>query len=54
MLEWFLQMNAGGINYPKGGVGKIAEVSSGIERLGGEIRYKANVIENSKDKKAVE
>ena len=42
----FTDRHAGGINYPKGGVGKIAEkLVSGIERLGSKIRYKANVIE---------
>ena len=42
----FTDRHAGGINYPKGGVGKIAEkLVSGIERLGGNIRYKANVTE---------
>ena len=42
----FTDRHAGGINYPKGGVGKIAEkLVSGIEKLGGKIRYKANVTE---------
>ena len=42
----FTDRHAGGINYPKGGVGKIAEkLVSGIEKLGGEVRYKANVTE---------
>ena len=42
----FTDRHAGGINYPKGGVGKIAEkLVSGIERLGSEIRYKSNVTE---------
>ena len=42
----FTDRHAGGINYPKGGVGKIAEkLVSGIERLGSKIRYKANVTE---------
>ncbi len=42
----FTDRHAGGINYPKGGVGKIAEkLVSGIERLGSKIRYRANVIE---------
>ncbi len=51
----FTDRHAGGINYPKGGVGKIAEkLVSGIEKLGSEIRYKANVIEILlKDEKAV-
>ncbi len=42
----FTDRHAGGINYPKGGVGKIAEkLVSGIEKLGSEVRYKANVTE---------
>ena len=51
----FTDRHAGGINYPKGGVGKIAEkLVSGIERLGSKIRYRANVIEILlKNKKAV-
>jgi len=51
----FTDRHAGGINYPKGGVGKIAEkLVIGMERLGSEIRYKANVKEILlKDKKAV-
>ena len=33
-------------NYPKGGVGTIAEkLVSGIEKFGGEIRFKAHVTE---------
>ena len=51
----FTDRHAGGINYPKGGVGKIAEkLVSGLERLGSKIRYKANVTEILlKDEKAV-
>ena len=51
----FTDRHAGGINYPKGGVGKIAEkLVSGIEKLGGKIRYKAKVTEILlKNKKAV-
>ena len=51
----FTDRHAGGINYPKGGVGKIAEkLVSGIERLGSKIRYRANVTEILlKNKKAV-
>ncbi|WP_288262322.1 carotenoid isomerase [uncultured Prochlorococcus sp.] len=51
----FTDRHAGGINYPKGGVGKIAEkLVSGIEKLGGKIRYKSNVAEILlKNKKAV-
>ena len=42
----FTDRHVGGINYPKGGVGKIAEkLVSGLERLGSKIRYKANVTE---------
>ena len=51
----FTDRHAGGINYPKGGVGKIAEkLVTGIEKLGSKIRYKANVTEILlKDEKAV-
>ena len=42
----FTDRHVGGINYPKGGVGVIAEkLVSGLERLGSKIRYKANVKE---------
>ena len=42
----FTDRHVGGINYPRGGVGKIAEkLVSGIEKLGSKIRYKANVTE---------
>ena len=42
----FTDRHAGGINYPRGGVGKIAEkLVSGIENFGSEIRYRANVTE---------
>ena len=42
----FTDRHAGGINYPKGGVGTIAEkLVSGMEKLGSKIRYKANVAE---------
>ena len=42
----FTDRHVGGINYPKGGVGTIAEkLVSGIEKFGGRIRYKANVTE---------
>jgi len=42
----FSDRHAGGINYPKGGVGVIAEkLVQGLERHGGEIRYKARVTE---------
>ena len=40
----FSDRHAGGINYPKGGVGTIAcKLVSGLERHGGQIRYKARV-----------
>ena len=42
----FSDRHAGGINYPKGGVGVIAEkLVKGLERHGGAIRYKARVSE---------
>ena len=42
----FTDRHVGGINYPKGGVGKIAEkLVTGIEKLGSKIRYRANVTE---------
>ena len=40
----FSDRHAGGINYPKGGVGVIAEkLVAGLEAHGGSIRYKARV-----------
>ena len=40
----FSDRHYGGINYPKGGVGKIAEtLVEGLEKAGGEIQYKARV-----------
>ena len=40
----FTDRHAGGINYPKGGVGTIAnKLVNGIQKFGGKIRYKANV-----------
>ncbi len=40
----FSDRHYGGINYPKGGVGRIAEaLVAGLERAGGKIRYAANV-----------
>ena len=40
----FSDRHAGGINYPKGGVGTIArKLVSGLERHGGQIRYRARV-----------
>ncbi|MEB3160364.1 MAG: carotenoid isomerase [Synechocystis sp.] len=40
----FSDRHYGGINYPKGGVGKIAEaLVTGLEKAGGEIRYQARV-----------
>lgn len=42
----FCDRHYGGINYPKGGVGRIAEeLAAGIEDYGGTIMYKANVKE---------
>jgi len=42
----FTDRHVGGINYPKGGVGIIAEkLVKGIEKLGSKVRYKANVTE---------
>ena len=36
----------GGINYPKGGVGRIAlELTQALEGLGGRVEYRANVKE---------
>ena len=51
----FTDRHVGGINYPKGGVGIIAEkLVNGLERLGSEIRYRANVKEILiNDKKAI-
>ena len=51
----FTDRHVGGINYPKGGVGKIAEkLVSGLEKFGGKIRYKSNVTEILlKEEKAV-
>ncbi|KAG0554587.1 hypothetical protein KC19_12G102600 [Ceratodon purpureus] len=45
----------GGINYPRGGVGRIAqELAGGLVEYGGEIQYKANVTQIlTKDGKAV-
>ncbi|MFN9174576.1 MAG: FAD-dependent oxidoreductase, partial [Synechocystis sp.] len=40
----FSDRHYGGINYPKGGVGKIAEsLVTGLEKNGGEIRYQSRV-----------
>ncbi len=49
----FSDRHYGGINYPKGGVGKIAEkLAEGLEKLGSQICYKSKVsqilIENGK------
>jgi prolycopene isomerase len=42
----FSDRHYGGINYPKGGVGKIAEkLAEGLGKAGGEIRYGARVTE---------
>jgi prolycopene isomerase len=40
----FADRHYGGINYPKGGVGKIAQkLVEGLEKAGGQIRYRARV-----------
>ena len=51
----FTDRHIGGINYPKGGVGKIAEkLVSGLENFGSKIRYKAKVDEILlREKKAI-
>jgi prolycopene isomerase len=42
----FSDRHAGGINYPRGGVGVIAEkLVAGLERHGGAIRYRSRVVE---------
>jgi prolycopene isomerase len=42
----FADRHYGGINYPKGGVGQIAQkLVEGLEKTGGEIRYKSRVKE---------
>ena len=42
----FSDRHYGGINYPKGGVGQIAQkLVEGLEKAGGQIRYKARVTE---------
>lgn len=42
----FCDRHYGGINYPIGGVGKIAqELAAGLESFGGKLLYKANVKE---------
>ncbi|HEY9662326.1 MAG TPA: carotenoid isomerase, partial [Allocoleopsis sp.] len=42
----FSDRHYGGINYPKGGVGQIAQkLAEGLEKAGGQIRYKARVTE---------
>ncbi len=42
----FSDRHYGGINYPKGGVGKIAQkLADGLEKAGSEIKYKARVSE---------
>ena len=42
----FSDRHYGGINYPKGGVGQIAQkLATGLEKCGGEIQYKARVTE---------
>ncbi|BBL86554.1 Carotenoid isomerase (chromatophore) [Paulinella micropora] len=51
----FSDRHAGGINYPSGGVGTIAEkLATGLQRYGGAIRYKSRVSEIIiKDEKAI-
>jgi len=40
----FCDRHFGGINYPKGGVGRIAiNLAEGFEEFGGRIKYKTNV-----------
>ena len=40
----FCDRHFGGINYPKGGVGRIAlNLAEGFEEMGGKIVYRANV-----------
>jgi prolycopene isomerase len=42
----FSDRHYGGINYPKGGVGTIAQaLATGLEQAGGQIYYKARVVE---------
>lgn len=42
----FSDRHYGGINYPKGGVGKIGELlAEGLQKLGGKIQYQARVTE---------
>ncbi len=49
----FSDRHYGGINYPKGGVGKIGEVlAAGLEKFGGEIKYGARVVEIIPSKKS--
>ncbi|AIE74489.1 MULTISPECIES: carotenoid isomerase [unclassified Synechocystis] len=46
----FSDRHYGGINYPKGGVGQIAEsLVTGLEKFGGKIRYGARVTKIVKD-----
>ncbi|MFB8790622.1 MAG: carotene isomerase [Potamolinea sp.] len=47
----FSDRHYGGINYPKGGVGQIAQkLVEGLENVGGEIRYKARVAKITTEK----
>jgi prolycopene isomerase len=42
----FSDRHYGGVNYPKGGVGKIAQtLVAGLEKVGGQIQYQAKVTE---------
>jgi prolycopene isomerase len=46
----FSDRHYGGINYPKGGVGQIAQrLADGLEKAGGQIRYKSRVTEILQD-----
>ncbi len=48
----FSDRHYGGINYPKGGVGKIAEkLAEGLEKAGGHIQYKSRVTRIVMEKK---
>jgi prolycopene isomerase len=40
----FSDRHYGGVNYPKGGVGRIAQaLADGLEKLGGQVRYRSRV-----------
>lgn len=47
----FSDRHYGGINYPKGGVGQIAQkLVEGLEKAGGKIQYRARVVEILRDR----